>query len=256
MLHGPRPLIAINGELTSADSPAVSLKNRYADAVLKAGGIPLVLAPVGGPADVRRVLERVDGLLLSGGDDFDTTRLGLGPTHPAAKPVPTAKQDFDVELVRAALELGLPILGICYGMQLLALVEGGALHQHLPEDRPGCAPHSGGVVHPVELIATSRLRTLLECDALEVVSRHHQAVAAVGPRWSVAARDGEGLIEAIERAEHPFAFGVQWHPELSPEGSAHDRLFRAFVFAAGVRSAQLRYPRAAPGLVTAAAASR
>lgn len=256
MLHGPRPLIAINGEMTSGDSPSVTLKNRYADAVLKAGGIPLVLAPVGGPADVRRVLERVDGLLLSGGDDFDTVRLGLGPTHPAAKPVPTAKQDFDVELARAALDAGLPILGICYGMQLLALVEGGALHQHLPEDRPGCAPHSGGVVHTVELAGASRLRTLLECEALDVVSRHHQAVAAVGPRWSVAARDGEGLIEAIERGQHPFAFGVQWHPELSPEGGANDRLFRAFVFAAGIRSAQLRYPRASAGLDTLAGATR
>ncbi len=256
MLHGQRPLIAINGEMTSGDSPSVSLKNRYADAVLKAGGIPLVLAPVGGPADVRRVLERVDGLLLSGGDDFDTARLGLGPTHPAAKPVPTAKQDFDVELARAAIEAGLPILGICYGMQLLALVEGGALHQHLPEDRPGRAPHAGGVVHPVELDVGSRLRGLLECQALDVVSRHHQAVSAVGPMWKVAARDSEGLIEAVERAEHPFAFGVQWHPELSPEGSANDRLFRAFVFAAGVRSAQLRYPRSAAGLVPVAGASR
>jgi putative glutamine amidotransferase len=248
MLHGRRPLIAINGEMTPGESPGVALKNRYADAVLKAGGIPLVIAPVGGPADVRRLLERVDGLLLSGGDDFDTERLGLGPTHPAAKPVPTAKQDFDVELARAALEAGLPILGICYGMQLLALVEGGALHQHLPEDRPGCAPHSGGVVHPVELEAASRTRALLEVERVDVVSRHHQAVRAVGPRWRVAGRDPEGLIEAIERAEHPFAFGVQWHPELSPEGGPNDRLFRAFVFAAGVRSAQLRYPRAAPRL--------
>ncbi len=245
MLHGARPLIAINGELTSGETPGVALKNRYADAVLKAGGIPLVIAPVGGPADVRRLLQRVDGLLLSGGDDFDTERLGLGPTHPAAKPVPSAKQDFDFELVRAALELQLPVLGICYGMQLLALVEGGALHQHLPEERPGGAPHSGGVVHSVALEPRSRLEALLEVPALDVVSRHHQAVRAVGGPWRVAGRDPEGLIEAIERTDHPFAFGVQWHPELSAEGGPNDRLFRALVFAAGVRSARLRYPRAA-----------
>lgn len=254
MLHGERPLIAINGEMTSGDSPGVALKNRYADAVLKAGGIPLVVAPVGGPGDVKRLLGRVDGLLLSGGDDFDTARLGLGPTHPAAKPVPTAKQDFDVELARTALELGLPTLGICYGMQLLALVEGGALHQHLPDDRPGRAPHSGGVVHAVELAPTARLRGLLECEQLDVVSRHHQAVRSLGARWSVAASDPEGLIEAIERSEHPFAFGVQWHPELSAEGGANDRLFRAFVFAAGVRAARLRYPRPATAIDTQAAA--
>lgn len=255
MLHGERPLIAINGEMTSGESPGVALKNRYADAVLKAGGIPVVVAPVGGPADVKRLLQRVDGLLLSGGDDFDTVRLGLGPTHPAAKPVPTAKQDFDVELARAALDAGLPTLGICYGMQLLALVEGGDLHQHLPEDRPGCAPHSGGVVHSVELVPGARLRALLECERLDVVSRHHQAVRSLGGRWSVAASDPQGLIEAIERTAHPFAFGVQWHPELSAEGGANDRLFRAFVFAAGVRAARLRYPRAPTAIDTAAAAS-
>jgi putative glutamine amidotransferase len=248
MLHGARPVIAINGEMTPGESPGVALKNRYADAVLKAGGIPVVVAPVGGPADVRRLLQRVDGLLLSGGDDFDTERLGLGPTHAAAKPVPGPKQDFDVELVREALDLQLPVLGICYGMQLMALVEGGELHQHLPEDRPGGAPHSGGVVHPVAIEPRSRLGALLEVSSLEVVSRHHQAVRSVGARWQVAGRDPEGLIEAIERADHPFAFGVQWHPELSAEGGPNDRLFRALVFAAGVRSARLRYPRAAAAI--------
>jgi len=254
MLHGRRPLIAINGEMTAGESPSVALKNRYADAVLKAGGIPVVIAPVGGPTDVRRLLERVDGLLLSGGDDFDTVKLGLGPTHPAAKPVPTAKQDFDVELVNAALLLELPMLGVCYGMQLMALVEGGSLHQHLPEDRPGCATHSGGVVHPVAFAADSRLRALLEVDSVDVVSRHHQAVSAVGPRWRASGVDPEGLIEAIERADHPFAFGVQWHPELSAEGGPNDRLFRALVFAAGVRSARLRYPRPVEALEPAHAA--
>lgn len=241
-------MIAINGELTSGESPSVTLKNRYADSVLKAGGIPVVIAPVGGPADVRRLLERVDGLLLSGGDDFDTAKLGLGPTHPAAKPVPAAKQDFDFELVHAALALELPMLGVCYGMQLMALVEGGSLHQHLPEDRPGCATHSGGVIHPVAIDADTRLRALLEVESIDVVSRHHQAVSAVGPHWRVAGRDPEGLIEAVERTDHPFAFGVQWHPELSAEGGPNDRLFRALVFAAGVRSARLRYPRPAAAI--------
>ena len=241
MLRVERPLIAINGEMTAGDAPGVALKNRYADAVLKAGGVPVVVAPVGGPSDIERLLERVDGLLLSGGDDFDTARLGLGPTHPKATPVPAAKQDFDFELARAALERGVPTLGICYGMQLLALVGGGALYQHLPDDRPGSQRHSGGVQHTVAIEPAARLARLLGVAQLDVVSRHHQAVARVAAPWRVAAFDGEGLIEAIEHASHPFAFGVQWHPELAPEGSAHDRLLRAFVHAAGARAARELY---------------
>ena len=214
-----RPLIAINGLLEEGESPRLSLRLRYAEAVLRAGGLPLAIPPVGGPRDVERLLERVDGLLLSGGDDFDTDRLGLGPTHPEARPTPTAKQDFDVELARVALARGVPLLAVCYGMQLVALAEGAAeLLQHLPDDRPGGAPHAGGVEHDVRVAPDSRLASLLEVEHLPVVSRHHQALDRVRAPWRVAAVDAEGLVEAIERADHPFAVGVQWHPELAQEG--------------------------------------
>ena len=235
------PLIGINGVSGGGESPRVELAYRYADAILKAGGVPVVLAPVGGPSDVARVLGEVDGLLLSGGDDFDMARLGLGPTHPLAKPVPGQKQDFDVLLARAALERGMPILGICYGMQLLALVEGGSLHQHLPEDRPEGREHRGGALHPVGISPGSKLARIVGVDRLEVVSRHHQAVATVGAAWTVAGRDDQDLIEAIERQDLPFALGVQWHPELAPEGSPHDRLFRGLVGASGVAAARRLY---------------
>ncbi|MCY3001378.1 MAG: gamma-glutamyl-gamma-aminobutyrate hydrolase family protein [Planctomycetota bacterium] len=244
MIDSERPLIAINGEMSSGENPQVSLKNRYADAVLKAGGVPVVIPPVGGPSDIRRLLERVDGLVLSGGDDFDTARLGLGPTHAAAKPVPQAKQDFDVALAQAALELKVPTLGICYGMQLLGLVGGGTLYQHLPEEWSGKQLHSGGALHEVALEPGSRIARVVDRATLEVVSRHHQAVREVGAGWRVAARDAEGLVEALELPSHPFLVGVQWHPELAPEGTAHDRLFRALVFAAAARGIQRRYPEA------------
>jgi gamma-glutamyl-gamma-aminobutyrate hydrolase PuuD len=238
-----RPLIAVNGLLETGERPALRLVNGYAESVLRAGGVPLAIPPVGGPADVRRLLAAVDGLLLTGGDDFDMERLGLGPTHPRASPTPGPKQDFDVELVRAALEAGLPVLGICYGMQLMALVEGGRLHQHLPDDRPACQQHSGNVTHAVAVEAGTKLAGVLGVEHLDVVSRHHQAVAEVAPPWRVCARDAEGLIEAVERQGQPLALGVQWHPELAPEGSPHDRLFRALVHAAAAR-AQRRAPRA------------
>jgi putative glutamine amidotransferase len=232
------PLIGVNGVAGGGDAPRVELAYRYAEAILKAGGIPVVLAPVGGPSDVRRVLGELDGLLLSGGDDFDMVRLGLGATHPLAVPVPGQKQDFDVLLARAALERGVPVLGICYGMQLLALVEGGSLHQHLPDDRPQAREHRGGVLHSVAIEAASKLARITGVERLEVVSRHHQAVAAVGPTWTVSATDDEGLIEAIERPDLPFALGVQWHPELANEGGPNDRIFRGLVGAAGVAAAR------------------
>ncbi|MFT5048753.1 MAG: putative glutamine amidotransferase [Chlamydiales bacterium] len=232
------PIIAINGLLSLDKEPAVRLANRYADAVLKAGGIPIVIPPVGGPVDVDRLLQHVDGLLLSGGDDFDTERLGLGATHPAADPTPTAKQDFDFMLVQRALERRMPVLGVCYGMQVLGLAEGATLHQHLPEDRPDGRTHSGGVEHDVDVEPGTKLARLLGVERLPVLSRHHQALCTVQPPWKVCAVDDEGLIEAIERADHPFAVGVQWHPELGPEGSRHDRLFRGLVGAAALALAE------------------
>jgi len=233
-----RPWIAIAGELVEGERVEVRLSQRYADAVARAGGLPFVLTYPQDPAaeeSLAAALERADGLLVSGGDDFDTARLGLGPTHPAAKPVPTRKQDFDIALARHACATGLPVLGICYGMQCLALADGGRLHQHLPDDRPGNRAHSGGVRHGVGLAPGTKLRALAGVGELEVISRHHQAVAATGPSWHVAAEDDQGLIEAIELPGHDFALGVQWHPELSGD-PAHARLFQGLVDAARRRA--------------------
>jgi len=231
-------LIAINGLAVAAPEPSLRLANRYADAVLKAGGIPLAIPPVGGPRDMERLLANIDGLVLAGGDDFDTERIGLGAVHPAADVTDKAKQDFDFQLVAKALERKLPLLGICYGMQVMGLLGGSGLIQDLPSELPEAREHRSGVQHDVLVTQGSKLGRVLGVERLAVVSRHHQALTAVAGPWQVSAVDDQGLVEAIEHPDHPFALGVQWHPELAEQGSAHDRLFQGLVGAAGIAYAQ------------------
>ncbi|MEZ5979174.1 MAG: gamma-glutamyl-gamma-aminobutyrate hydrolase family protein [Planctomycetota bacterium] len=234
-----RPLIGINAGVLHAERGRAEYPLRYADAVRAAGGLPVAVYPSEDPDECAGIAARLDGLLFSGGDDFDTARLGLGPTHPAATPVPALKQDADFVLVRAALDTGLPTLGICYGMQLMALARGGTLLQHLPEDRPGGQRHWDDAEHTITAEPGSRLGELVGPEPLVTLSRHHQAIGSPG-ELVVAARDADGLVEAIEDPRHPFAIGVQWHPELpvadASDTERHGSLLAAFVRAAAERA--------------------
>jgi putative glutamine amidotransferase len=207
------------------------IDTRYADAIAQAGGIPLYLSR-SAPPDA--LLDRLDGLLLPGGDD-------LAP--PAAYPagaefdlVPETQLRFDRTLLKQALARGLPTLGICYGMQLLALEAGGSLHYDLATDLPTASEHrldeqTGR--HPIEIEPGTHLAEL-PGDRPAVNSLHHQAVADPGAGLRVSARAPDGVIEAIESADGSFVVGVQWHPEKL--GGAFTRaFFSAFVGAANAR---------------------
>lgn len=207
------------------------IDSAYARAVTRAGGLPIQL-PIQDDADA--LVARLDGLLVPGGDDFPSARpLPSGVTLDL---VPEVQLAFDAALVEAARRAGRPILGICYGMQLLAHLRGGVLEPHLPSGRPDAAPHRlpDAESHPVEIAADSRLANAIGAGAKIVNSLHHQAVHAPGPDHRVVAESPDGVIEAIEleSSSEAWEIGVQWHPEKR-EDETSDRLFRAFVDAAG-----------------------
>lgn len=204
----------------------------YARAVADAGGVPVYL-PL--HADVEQLLPRIDGLLLPGGGDLPPEIPYPAPV--GFDPVPPPQLAFDRQLLGSALAGDLPVLAICYGMQLLALHCGARLYYDLATDLPEAKPHrlpEPHGRHGLRVEAGTRLALALG-DAEPVVnSLHHQGVAEAAAPLRVSARADDGLIEAIEHVQQRFCVGVQWHPEKL-QGPHRERLFGAFVAAcAGV----------------------
>jgi putative glutamine amidotransferase len=204
------------------------IDERYADAVAEAGGVPAYLPIQPRPEEIA---DRIDGLLISGGDD-------LLPEAPYPEEIrfeaaPSEQIDFDRAVLGRALDRGIPFLGICYGMQVLALHHRGSLHYHIPVDLPDATGHQLSEEegrHPIRVEAGTLLEAAIGADPEPVNSSHHQAVARAGEGLQVSARASDGVIEAIEGAGGRFCLGVQWHPERVP-GRQRARLFGAFVSA-------------------------
>ncbi|GEL02724.1 gamma-glutamyl-gamma-aminobutyrate hydrolase family protein [Swaminathania salitolerans] len=212
--------------------PYHALRQNYFEAIATAGGLP-----VGLPHDVRQAplyMERLDGLVVTGGAFDPDPALYGAARHPRTTLKPGRTQ-AELACLEAARALGLPILGICGGMQLMAIAWGGSLHQHLPEDRPGPVAHEqpnprDEAGHDVSILPGTLLARHTGLRSMAVNSSHHQGVSSPGA-LRIGARAPDGLIEAVETTDGIFRLGVQWHPEFAIDpGDA--RLLAGFIDAA------------------------
>jgi putative glutamine amidotransferase len=223
----------------SAEHPGrrVAIDQTYLEGVRVADCLPLVLGPGLGGSEVRELVGRSAGLLLTGGDDIDPGLYGQAPA--GAKKVSPERDAMEVEALEAALEGGLPVLAICRGIQLLNVHLGGDLWQDLPSQRPGEVEHdvagegASRPVHSVTLAEGSILTRALGTTSLRTNSTHHQGVRRMGRGLVETARAEDGLVEAVELrrgADSAPVVGVQWHPErlLAEASGSARRLFAWF----------------------------
>jgi putative glutamine amidotransferase len=245
MAHHTRPLIGINADFVPAGKttpPQMRLNAGYSEAVLAAGGLPVVMPLLGKEAEINAFLDRVDGVLLTGGLDLDPKRQGQ-PTHPSVQPMPERREENDRVLVRRILARQVPVLGVGVGMHQLNSALGGNLYLHLPEEQPRAMPHfdpscHGPHRHAVLLQPNTRLDEIYGGGEIRVNSNHHQAVKTVAGKLRISALAPDGVIEAIEAVDpNWFCVGVQWQPESDTASALDMQLFECFIQAC-IRQAQ------------------
>jgi putative glutamine amidotransferase len=228
------PVIGIVGVPTRCewgsvwDREVVMVPDTYLRAVTAAGGLAVLFTPSGVLLDsVSRVIEMVDGVVLVGGGDLDPACY-VGAEDSRTGPTDPLRDEVEIAVARACLEAGVPLLGICRGMEVLNVACGGDLIQHVP-DVTGTSTHlaTAGVFerHPVQLVEGSRAAALAGAEDVVVHSHHHQAVGRLGAGLRVTGRAPDGVVEAVEAesANGAYAVGVQWHPEEDPQSTVVSR---------------------------------
>ncbi|MFF0296573.1 gamma-glutamyl-gamma-aminobutyrate hydrolase family protein [Kitasatospora sp. NPDC004614] len=239
-----RPVIGISTFLTNAGwgrwdaMRSVLLPERYPALVQEVGGIAVMLPP-DAPEHAADAVARLDGLVIAGGEDVAPALYGE-PAHPLTVANAPERDLWEAALIRAALASGTPLLGICRGMQLLNVVCGGSLIQHLPDVVGDGLSHLGAPTeygrHAIHPVPGTLLADLLPEPSVTVPTYHHQAVARLGKGLTVCAHAADGTIEAVEGAG--FTLGVQWHPEQGEDL----RVARALVHATRLLRAPVRVP--------------
>jgi putative glutamine amidotransferase len=236
------PLIGVTASVQPAKdgrSATTCVGEAYIQAVLNAGGIPLIIPTSVAGQNLLDLFQRLDGLLLTGGGDIDPVRFNGAP-HPRVYDIDPPRDEQEIRLVSLAAENGKPFLGICRGIQVINVALGGSLYTDILDQLPGAVKHDhfpgpprDYLAHPVVLTPDSRLAAILGGNSFSVNSLHHQGLERVAPGLAaVASSSVDGLVEAVELPGHPFGIGVQWHPEWLQAYAPQRHLFQALIQAA------------------------
>jgi putative glutamine amidotransferase len=218
--------------------PSFGHRQTYVDAILRAGGAPLLIPPVQDEETLHALYDRLDGVLLAGGGDIEPAHYGDEP-HAKLGTIDPLRDGAEIPVARWAAAEGKPLLGICRGVQVLNVALGGTLWQDIPSQVDGSLHHNQSyecedwthLAHEMRLAANSRLRGLLGVDVMPINSLHHQSVREIAPGLRAVAWAPDGVIEALEGTGESFIVGVQCHPEAL-QASTDQRwqeVFRAFV---------------------------
>ncbi len=234
-----KPLIGIttrNGR--DADGhPITALQHTYINAIVQAGGLPVLIPSMLPEEDFLDLYSRVAGILFTGGGDVSLDYFE-GEEHPRIGEVDEARDLTEILLMRAAVNDGKPILGICRGAQVMNIALGGTLYTHIYDQLPGALDHAYPgdlrrvLVHSVNVDESSRSAEIFGETLLQVNSLHHQGLKDLAPGLRAAGHSPDGLTELVELPDHPYAVSVQWHPEWLTDQLPTRRLFKSFVDAA------------------------
>ena len=237
-----QPLIALvaTRQTHLKRSPTYEIQQAYLDAILTAGGLPILLPTSLPLTTLPELVNRFDGFVLSGGGDVDPV-LYSGHLDTTIHSIDPERDAFELALIPLVLAADKPLLAICRGVQVLNVALGGSLYEDIASALPTAQRHDwypnyprDYLAHTVEVEPGSRLAEILGTHKLRTNSLHHQAIRQPAPALEVVAHAEDGVIEAVELPEKRFAIGVQWHPECLPEEPAMQRLFKAFVIASKI----------------------
>jgi len=229
-----KPVIGITMSYTVSESGlgSVRLTIPTVDAVTEVGGVPVLLPPIKSEEDVERFFDIVDGFIFTGGSDINPATYGQ-EKHETTNILPERREEFDLMLMKKVLDSDKPVLGICLGMQEMNVACKGTLIQDIPSQTNSTLIHKGkDSGHEVEIVDGTMTRDLLGGLTFAVNSMHHQAVDELGEGLTITAKSPDGIIEGIEKSDHPYAVGVQWHPEYLTEDESQMNLFRGLIKAA------------------------
>ena len=238
------PLIGLTTRELSppnSSSPIIGVGKRYIEAIKSAGGVPILIPLGSSQVEVNQVLDKLDGIVLTGGEDVDPKHYGEDPIKQLGQ-VSAFRDQTELVISKEAFANDIPLLGICRGLQVANVALGGSLYQDIATQVSGALEHPVDkweeLSHPIELAPDSKLAALLGTTSLAVNSLHHQAAKVVAADLSVSARSSDGVIEALEAPSRSFFVCVQCHPEAlwNTVDLRWTNVFREFIAACSRKS--------------------